>query len=189
MKALLKKFSDFYVKLSKRERWILYGASLVIGGLLLDRVIIGPVIGRISFLESEIKSQEAAAQKSTHVLLRKDQIEAEGKQLSAYSVVSDLPEEKEMTSLLKEMENLAGQAAVNVLYVKPGVIEPAGGTKRYSVSMECEAEMPELVTFFHSIESSKKLYNIEKYEIQPKNKESAIARCTLTVSKTILSSA
>ena len=182
---MIKKILAAYAKMSKRERWICYVTVAVIGALMLDQLVVGPVFDKMVFLENEIQSQKAAIQKSMHVLLRKDQIVAEGKQLAPYLVDSNLPEEKEMTSLLKEMENMAKQATVNVNYVKPGTIEQQAGVKRYSASMECEAEMPEIVSLLYAIENSKKLFLVEKYEIQPKNKDSAIARCTLTVSKSI----
>ena len=55
-----------------------------------------------------------------------------------------------------------------------------------SYSMMYAAQMPEVASFFHHLESSNELLRVEKYDIQPKNKESSIARCSMTVSKTVL---
>lgn len=188
MKGLLKAAAQFYAKLSKRERMILLGTSLVIGALLIDRLVFGPVTHKVLFLDQEIKSQEEAIKKSLHVLLRKDRIMEDGKRLATYSVDSPLPEEKEMTALLKDMEKMAGEAQLNVLNVKPGTIQSDSGVKKYLASMELEADMAEIITFFHAVESSKKLLRVEKYDIQPKGKESSAARCVMTVSRTVLSS-
>ena len=46
--------------------------------------------------------------------------------------------------------------------------------------------MDKMAGFFHTIESSTKLIKIEKYQIQPKSKQSSIARGTLTIYKTVL---
>jgi hypothetical protein len=46
--------------------------------------------------------------------------------------------------------------------------------------------MEQVPTFFQGIESSTKLLKIEKYQIQPKTKDSSIARCAVTIYKTVL---
>lgn len=188
MTKLFAAFKAFYAKLSKRERLILYGTALFLGILFTDRLVLAPIVGKLSRIEDEIKSQEASIKKSLHVLLRKEQIVAEGKELEKYTTSSGLPDDKEMTVLLKELESMAQKAAVSVVYVKPGAIETEHGMKRFLASLECEAEMREVTQFFHSLESSPKLLQIERYEIQQKNKESSTARCTMVVSKTIIAS-
>ncbi len=186
MRKLYASLKAFYTKLSKRERMILYGTILFLGFLFIDRLILSPILRKMTQLEEEITGQEAGIKKSLHVLLRKEQIVADGKQLEKYATSSDLPDDKEMTVLLKELESMAQKSAVSIVYVKPGAIEQEQGMKRFLASLECEAEMREIVLFFHSLESSAKLLQIERYEIQQKNKESSTARCTIVVSKTLI---
>ena len=183
---MIKPLRAFYARLSKREKMILAGAAAFLGMVFLDRFVVGPVLSKMTSLEEEIRSQETTIKKSLHVLLRKEQIVAEEKLIASYSISSDLPDDKEMTVLLKELEGMANKSAVSLVYVKPGQIEAEGGSKRFLASLECEAEMREIVSFFHAIESSSKLLQIERYEIQQKNKESGTARCTMVVSRTLI---
>ena len=181
-----KKLMDFYARLSKREKLILFGTVVMLGVFVTDKVIIGPSYRKMTALDADIQAQEAAIKKSVYVQVQEERILAEGKEFMSYSVESQNPEQ-EMVGLLKEIESTADSAGVSLLYVKPAKEEGDGSVKKYFANLECEAEMEQVATFFHGIESSTKLLKVEKYEIQPKNKESSIARCTITISKTVLS--
>ena len=184
MKGLFKKLIDVYAKLSKRERLILYVTTAVLTAVAMDRLVIGPVYRKMLALDKQTQEETEAIKRSLHVLVRKKQILSEGKQLTAFISVARDPEE-EMTGLLKELEKMAVSSAVSLLYVKPGLVVSEGNARKYTASLECEAEMGSVAVFFHVIESSNKLLRIEKYDIQPKAKESSVARCTVTVSKTV----
>ena len=183
---MIKKILFMYQKLSQREKRILYVVTMALGLLAMDRLIVGPVFQKLWMLDRQIRDEEVGIKKSLHVLLHKQQITVESKQFVVFSVESQNPEQ-EMTVLLKEIENIANSSSVSLLYVKPGTTKEDGGVKKYFATLECESQMAEMTSFFHNIENSTKLLQIEKFSIQPKNKESSIGRCTATVSRTILS--
>jgi len=176
----------FYQKLSRREKRILAAVCLVMGLLAVDRLIVDPVFQKLVVLDRQIRDEETTIKKSLHVLLRKQQISEESKQFTIFSVEPENSEQA-MTTLLKEVENIAGQSSVSLLYVKPGASKEDGRTKKYFATLECEAQMAEVAGFFHNIENSTRLLQIEKYSIQPKSKDSSVAKCAVTVSRTILS--
>lgn len=181
---MTKKLMDFYVKLSLREKRILYGAVGLIGLILVERLVVHPIASKLAGLDRSIHDQKTAIRKSMHVLLQKEKIMRESKQYASYSLESKGPEE-EMTGLLKEIEAIANHSSVTLLYVKPVSAKESGNAKKYYASLECEAPMEEAVRFFYNIESAARLLKIEKYTISPKSKDSSIARCTVTVSKTV----
>ena len=164
---------------------ILCGAAFVMAVLATDRLALGPLFGKMKLLDEQIHDVEANVRQSMYVLLRKDQIIADSKKLVEYSVVADNPE-KQMTDFLKEVETTANRSQVSLLFVRPGATSEDKGMIRHLATLECEAQMPELATFFHNIESSNALLRVEKYEIQPKTKESSVARCSMTISKTVM---
>ena len=182
----LSKLGERYAKLSKREKAILLGTAIILGGLFLDRLVIHQISAKLSTIDRSIREEEAAAKRSLHILVQKDRIAAETKEFAEFSVEAGDPEE-EMTSLLKEIESLADRASVSLIYVKPANAGDEKGQKRFLATLECESQMEQVAAFFHSIESSPKLLKIEKFSIQPKSRESSLARCTMTVSKTVLS--
>ena len=180
------KLSQFYVKRAKSEKRILFVTFLVLGFAFVDRVIVLPIVMSLSSLSNSIRDQEANIKKSMNVLLHKDTILSDSKEYMAYSVEAKNPEE-EMVGLLREVESVAEKGGVNLIFVKPGTVKDENGIKKYYSNLECEAPMEQVATFFHQIESSTKLLKIEKYQIQPKSKDSSIARCTVSVYKTVLS--
>ena len=183
---MIKKLSEFYVRLSKREKLILAGTSLVLAALFMDRLILTPARYQIKLLDTKIRDEENAIRKSLQVLLRKDQITTDVKRFAVFSMDVKKPEEQ-MTSFLKEIENIADKASVSLLYVKPGNEKEGEETKKYLANLECEGQMEEIVSFFYRIEDSVNLLEIEKYDIQPKSKESSVVHCVMTVSKMALS--
>jgi hypothetical protein len=179
--------APFYAKLSKKEKSILFFTLFFLSITFVDRVIVLPLATSMSALSQSVRDQETAIKKSLSVLLHKDSIIAENRDYMAYSLEAKNPED-EMVGLLKEVELEANKAGVNLLYVKPGTMAEEKNIKKYYSTLECEATMEQVATFFHGIESSTKLLKIEKYQIQPKSKNSSIARCAVTVYKAVLSS-
>jgi len=173
---------NYLSRLSKREKIILYAAAIVISLLLLDRLIISPVFNRINFLNAEIRAKEQSVKRNVRILSQKDKIIAESEKYA--SVLShDKTEEEEMTSVMKEVENLASKNSVYLIDMKPSAVKTIGQSKQYIVNLGCEAQMGQLVEFMYGIENSKELLTIEKYQIGPKSKDSSVARCGMSISK------
>ena len=181
----MKALSNFYAKLSKSERRILAVTLVFLGIAFVDRVIVMPIVSTLVDLSRNVHEQETAIRKSMNMLLHKDTILAEHEVYMSYSVEAKSPEE-ETVGLLKEVEAVAEKSGVSLLYVKPGTVKEENATKKYYANLECEGTMEKVATFFHDIESSSQLIKIEKYQIQPKNKESSLARSIVVVYKTVL---
>ena len=185
---MIKKLTAFYARLSKRERLILIFTSLVLAALLVDRLVLTPARDQMKLLDTKILDEEKAIKKSLRVLLRKDQVASDVKRYAVFSIDVKKPEEQ-MTSLLKEIENIADKASVSLLYVKPGSEKEGGDANKYLANLECEGQMEQIITFFYRIENSVGLLGIEKYDIQPKSKDSGTVHCVMTISKMALSRA
>ena len=178
-------FAAFYNKRTKGEKRIMAITMFVLCAMLIDRVVVSPLASTLSTLSVSIKDQEASIRKSMNMLLHEETIERESKEYAKYSLEAKNPEE-EMVALLQEVESVAQHSGVNLIYVKPGTIKDEKGLKKFYANLECEAPMEQVATFFHDVESSGQLVKIEKYQIQPKSKDSSIARSTVSVYKTVL---
>jgi hypothetical protein len=180
-----KKIAAWWGRLSKREKTIVFVTGIIIVFFVLDRIVVGPATHKMTALDTQIRDKEAAIKQSLHVLVQKDKIMSEGRRYESYSVDSPNPE-KETVALLKDIESTADRAGVSLLYVKPAKDQRIGSVHVFYATLECESEMTSLAGFFHEIEGSNKLLKIEKFDIQPKSRDSSIARCAMTVSKTVL---
>lgn len=168
--------------LSKREKVILYAIVFFVSLVLLDRMIIFPISSKMRGLTKEIQDKELDIKKNAHIVAQKDKIAAErAKYLSFLTKVES--EDEEVTSVLKDIESLANQNSVYLIDIKPAGIKSIGVSQKYMVTLNCEAQMEQLMKFMYDIENSKQLFTIEKYQIGPKSKESSIAKCSMSISK------
>lgn len=178
---------EWYSKLSRRDRTALFVCVLIVLVVATDRLIVSGIHSRLKSLDVRTVDEESSIKKSLRVLLRKNQVAAEARQYAGYAVKARSSEE-ETTAFLKDLETMAGQANVSLLYVKPAAAAKSeAAARRYVATLECEGRMEEIVSFFYRIESFPGFLRIEKFAIEPKNKEATIVRCGVTVSKMMLS--
>ncbi len=171
----------FISRLSRREKSILYGTLTFVLLALTDRLIISPVFSRIKSLNEQIAKKESEIRNGLRILAQKDKIEAIKAKHSTFT--GSLDSDEEITVLLKEIEGMASKTSVYLIDMKPGGSKTSGSSKKYTISLNCEAQMEQLVDFMYNIETAGKLFTIEKYQISPKSKASSIARCSMSVSK------
>lgn len=178
-------FYTFVSHLSKREKIIFYAAISFVSLTLLDCLIISPIYSKIKSLNEEIQERESNIKKNLHILAQKDRISSEITKYTSF-LSSAESEEEEMTSLLKEIEGLANKSSVYLVDMKPAGLKPTGSSKKYLISLNCEAQMEQLSDFMYNIENSNKLLTIEKYQISPKSKESSVVRCSISIAKIVM---
>lgn len=182
---MLQTFYAFMARLSKKEKIIFYAAIFFVSLALLDCLIVSPVHSKIKSLDEKIKEKESGVKKKLHISARKDKIASEIIHYDSF-LSSAKSEEEEMTSLLKEIESLANKTSVYLVDMKPAGLKDKGEFRRYSINLNCEAQMEQLIDFMYNIENSNKLFSIEKYQIGPKSKESSIVKCSMSVVRVVI---
>jgi len=182
MVKTLQIFSVFLSRLSKREKIVFYAAATFIGLVMLDRLVIGPISGKIRSLNQEIQAKETAIKNGMRIIAQKDRITLESKKYKPF-MMGVRSQDEENTALLKEIENLASKSSVYLLDMKPAGIKTLGSSIRFTINVSCEGQMEQIAEFMYNIENSQNLLTIDKFEINPKTRESTIAQCSLTVSK------
>jgi Tfp pilus assembly protein PilO len=181
----LQNLQGVYMRMSKRERIVFYAATAFIFLAVFDRAVIGPSLTRMQEQEKEIAQKKFIIKKDLHIVTLKDSIEQESEKYETYfSKTGSIDDEEQ--SILKEVENLASEAKVYLVYIRPQEPVSEGPFQRILVDVSCESKMPDVVKFLHSIENSSRLLTIEKYRIVPKEEGSSIAQCRMTVSKVVI---
>jgi hypothetical protein len=175
----IKSISEFLSRLNKRDRFIFYIVAVFLSMVLFERLMINPIYSKIKSFNEEINN------KSLRILAQKDKISAESQEYSSF-VTKGVSEEEEFTSFLRDVEDLANKNSVYLVDLKPGGAKEVGSAKKYIVLLNCEAQMEQIVNFMFNIENSDKLLTIEKYQINPKSKESTVAQCNMAISKIVM---
>jgi type II secretory pathway component PulM len=186
---MIKQIQGLYTvfsKMSKREKMVLYGAALFVFVAFLDLVIVGPIYKRTLELDKAIADKQAAITRNIKILAQIDNIEKRKAEYRAFSVAETTPEE-DTSSLFKEVDALALKSSVNVADIKPQDSKKEQQFKKYQVNVSCEAPFDKLIEFLYNIENSKKVLKIEKFTISLKSKQDTALKCSLTISKVVLS--
>ncbi|MCM8796063.1 MAG: type II secretion system protein M [Candidatus Omnitrophica bacterium] len=170
--------------LSKREKIIFYAAVSFVFLTLLDRLIISPIHSKIKSLNREIQEKEVNIKRNLHILAQKERILSEINKYATFLSSAELKEE-EIPSLLREIESLANKVGVYLVDMKPVGLKSIGSFQKYLINLNCEAQMEQLFDFMYNIESSNKLLTIEKYQINPKSKESSVVVCSMSIAKMV----
>lgn len=172
-------------RLSKREKTVFYSTVAVVSVMAFDRLFLSPVFDKLRSLDKKIRETEATIKKNMHIVALQEKITAESAKYSSLASGLEMGEE-EATSILKEIETIANKSSVYLVDLKPGELKNVGTSKKYTANLNCEAQMEQVVDFMYNIESSPLLLTIEKYQISPKEKDSSIARCSMSVSKVLM---
>jgi Tfp pilus assembly protein PilO len=172
-------------RLSKREKAILYGTVLVVSLTAIDRLIINPIFSKMEALNKQIQEKDAGIKKDLRILAQKERILAEKVKYASF-LSSSASEEEEMTSILKEVEALAGKSSVYLVDMKPVGLKKSGSSEKYLINVNCEAQMEQLTEFIYNIESSNKLLSVEKCQINPKSKDSSVVKCSMSIAKIVV---
>jgi Tfp pilus assembly protein PilO len=178
----IKSLSGIISRMNKKEKRIVYIAGFLLAILFLERLIIYPIYYRIKSFNKEIKDTELEIKKNLHIIAQKDKISKE-KDAYASFLSRAKSEEEEISSILKEIEELANKSSIYLEDMKPAGTKIIDSNKKYMINLNCEAQMEQLIDFMYNIENSSKLFAIEKYEINPKARDSSVAKCSMSISK------
>jgi Tfp pilus assembly protein PilO len=183
----MKKISiaSFLSRLSQHERFVFYGAAFIVGVALLDQLILSPILSKINRLNEDITIFKETVQKNIVIISQEERILEERKHYAPY-LSRPQSEEKEVTTFLKEIETEAKDSSVYLVDIRPSGQTEEGSSKQYFLEIEFEAQLEQVLRFFHAIETADKLFKIERYRIRPKTEGSRIAACSASVSKTII---
>ncbi len=179
------KLKEFFSKLSKRERLILYSALLVVFIGALDRLFYRPMVNLFDELNQDIVLQENQLRKNMRYLAAREAIHNRYSAYAAYSVTNGADEE-EVASLLNEVEGQARKAGLSLLNIKPkpGTTTEVG--KQYPVEVEVETQMNELIKFIHGLHSSKYILRVQKLRLVSKGRSKAEVKGYLLINRTVI---
>lgn len=181
----LRTLQTVFAKFSKREKIIFYVTAAVLLIVFLDKAIFFPSFSQMKLKDQEIENKKKIVMKDIHMLALKEDVEKEmGKYESYFS--PPRTSEEEVTSTLKEIENLASKAKVSVISIRPGEVREEDFFESYLVNLTCEGTMTRLISFLHAIETAPTLLTVERYIISPAAAGSRQAQCRITISKTVI---
>lgn len=178
------KLGVYLSKLNKREKLVFYGAVLFVGASLIDRIVLGPILHKMALLNERIDVQEDLIRKNARIVAEKDRVQAVSAEFAPY-LRAGSSQEEEVARILEEVEKLARKTSLYVVDMKPMGMTEEAANRKYTVDLNCEAQMEQIVNFMYELENSPTLLVVESFSIAPKSKETSIAKCNMRIAHVI----
>lgn len=138
-------------------------SAILVGAFVYFAIL--PKNEQIEKLNKEIAKQEADISKSQSMVQRLDELKAENERLRAQLKVLEeyLPEEKEISSLLKQVEELSKEAGLDILAWSPSSKRkhPSGVVFEVPVSVRLDGSYHDLGHFFSSLTQLDRIVNVK----------------------------
>jgi len=175
----------FWDKLSKKEK---IGMSFAIAFILIastDRLIVNPIRGRFQRVNQAIKISEKQLGHDLRNVHLKKQIEEEFEKYVQY-VERSGSDAEESKKFLGEIESLAQQSNVDLVDIKPQKPIEVDFYKEYSVEIEVQGKIADLMTFLHRINISAQLLRVEKFRLNAKDSGTKALKSSMLITKVLV---
>jgi Tfp pilus assembly protein PilO len=174
-------------KLSNREKKILYVVILLLGVLVGYHGAFVPLSQKFTSIDEEIFALQMKIRKGKIYLRQRDEIHEEAKKYPNLEQMDAGSDEEEIAKLLNFIEQTARAAGVSISDVKPQAVQSDKIVKRYSVELNAESTLDQLVSFSFQLEHSPQLLKIEQVNTSPKDeKASGILRSYIVVTRVVV---
>jgi Tfp pilus assembly protein PilO len=172
--------------MSPRERRIIVVAGVVLGVLFVDTAVIKPMRGHLSSVERKIRETEVIAIRNLRNTAQKADLNTLYQRLQ-----QDIPDlragdEEIRASLLRDVESFARSNEVYLADVKPQISTESDLSKEFSVRLQVECRMDQLLSFFADLAQTRKLYAIESFRIYPHPEDVNKVKASLAVTRVVL---
>lgn len=183
-----KKFNlgEFLSQRTKSEKTLGFVAALVVSGGLMYGLVIGPILTKISTIDSDISVGREEIRRDRRIVSFKNRILEEYSKSSSYLDSTDKSSEEIVATLLKKIESVAKDQSITVKDIRPGETEVKPQFKIYKTSMDCEGTLANLIALMNTLEQSDYLFQIARYSLEPKSKGADILKATLDIARYLI---
>jgi len=179
-------FEEFSSHLTGARKVLFIIAVVCIALSLMDNLMIGPFLSQEQYVNAENKAQKENIKRSKRIISFRERILEEYSQYSVYLDSGEMTQEGIIAALLKKIETLAKQQSVTITSVRPGDVETKPSYSIYKTSIDCEGLLTNVLSFINLLEQSDYLFQVQRYAMGSKSKGSDIIKCTLDISRTLI---
>jgi hypothetical protein len=172
--------------LKKRDKILGLIAISVVILFMGERFFAGGLRGRFRNLSSRVRVQELELKNGLALLEKKEDINRDFERCQPYLKIKYLTDKEVIAGFLKEMERIAQETGVSVVSLVPqqqGI--QAAGYRRFSASMQVEAEPSRMYDFLFKIQNSTFLIKADSVSISAKGLGAAKMKIELALSMAV----
>ena len=158
---------DTILALDRKKKILILAGVLVLLAGLYGWLLFLPAQNTITELDKELSGllQKKAEQEAIVQNLAAFKREYRHLQQSLDQAMAQLPDKKEIPSLLENISNLGRESGLDVSLFKPGAQRPMDFYAEVPVDIKLVGSYPNLLTFFHSVGNLPRIVNISDLSI------------------------
>lgn len=167
-------------KFSTREKYAIYGASGLIGIMLLNGLVISPLIEA-----DDVRSRTLVAKTKIRNDIINMKSEYEAIERIASASTSRFAGRQSNFTLFSLLDRLAGDAEIkeHITYMRPSTSKPKDSPYEISqVEMKLQSiTMEQLTTYLHKVETSKDMVFVKRLSVSKDSKQKGLINAVLQV--------
>lgn len=170
---------------SKREKVIFIIAFMALLVYVIYLLAYVPLQKQAASLKSKIHVAEVQLKKNLKIIRKSEVLEKQYKEILANfrQTVSD---EQVMTSVLSEIESVAGKIDLHIADKKPKKPRKIDFYNSFAVSLSLEGELIELMEFIYILQNPPHMFHIDEVSLSRKSTRKTGLRCRLVLSRTLI---
>lgn len=175
MKGIISKFT-------KREKALFIGIAGM--AVVLAAYLFGlePLYKHWRGLRVKGETEKRKLVKNLRLLAQKDALEKGYEKYKDY-LQKEADKDQEVSSTLKEIEDMARASGVKITSIKPKGEKPLKGYRKYNIELVAEGKIGQFLKFIYDLEGSKKLMKTERLILSLKGSQSDLLKGTLLIIK------
>ncbi|MDD5729681.1 MAG: type 4a pilus biogenesis protein PilO [Candidatus Omnitrophica bacterium] len=151
--------------LSSREKNLFYLTAGVIILVLLLNLLILPIARKNSALNKEISLARTKLKTYSRLLSQKQNIENKFRLLSPGANTAELQKEDNAVNTLSELENLAKNAGIRIIDLRPEAAGAESAYKEMLIELKTEGSLEDYLKFIYTVENSLSLFKIKRLQL------------------------
>lgn len=171
------------LQLKGKQKIVLTVAATVLVCAVIGKYFFMPVATKLRQLQQEIRAEEEKLKVSLTIEKRKDKIISEYNQYQRYlELKSDLSDAEIVTRFLKDIEKIAQESGLSIITLNPqNQPDLSQGYRTYTADLRAEANLKQLLNFFHKIQNNQLLIKLDKLSLTPKDEQATALRLDTTI--------
>jgi len=164
--------SNFWQKLSKRERSLVVVSALILAAFIVKFAILSPFLQRREWVKNQLESQPQLLAKNVRYLGQKDKmlaaLEAARAEIKAQEpklLGGDTPSVS-ASDLQETVQALASREGTQVITTRVLNPEPTGSFSKIAIQMEIGGQIQQIANLIKGLESSPKLLVIDEINVR-----------------------
>ncbi|RJQ54412.1 MAG: hypothetical protein C4521_06150 [Actinobacteria bacterium] len=165
------------MKLSPRDELIVEIVAIVLIAVALSMLLVRPQLSKLGELEAQRREEEQSIRNAQAELALLEAAKGEALQIQAdlIKVGNRVPDSPQLPSLVVQIQDLANEAGISFVEIKPGELEPAGQYTIMPLDLSLSGQFFDVVDFLYRLEHLSREVRVKSIDLSRGGQSSGAA--------------